>query len=209
MELKVIADFKSFAVVEKPSGILSTPGSDPNMPDMMSLFRKQFPGTISHSIVHRLDMDTSGIMVMAKNQRSHQNLSRQFADRIVQKKYEALLEGEITGESGSIELAFSLDFENKPLQIYDPIKGKSGITHWELISIENGISRILFKPVTGRTHQLRLHASHELGLNTPIVGDKFYNSGEIRTRLMLHARDISFRDPETGVMLEFTSPVPF
>lgn len=209
MELHVIADFPSFALVDKPSGTLSTPGNDPDTPDMMTLFRKTFPGTISHSVVHRLDMDTSGIMVMAKNQRSHQNLSRQFADRIVQKKYEALLEGEITEARGRIELAFSLDFENKPLQKYDPEKGKMGITEWELISAENGISRILFKPVTGRTHQLRLHASHELGLNAPIVGDKFYNPGEIKTRLMLHARDISFRHPETGEPLEFTSPTPF
>lgn len=209
MELQVIADYKSFAVVDKPSGILSTPGTDPEMPDMMSLFRKQFPGTISHSIVHRLDMDTSGVMVMAKNQRSHQNLSRQFADRLVQKRYEALLEGEISGEGGRIELAFSLDFKNKPLQVYDPEKGKLGITEWELLGVEQGISRVLFKPVTGRTHQLRLHASHELGLNTPIVGDTFYNRGEIRTRLMLHARDISFLNPETGELLWFTSPVPF
>ncbi len=209
MELNVIADHSSFAVVEKPAGVLSTPGRNPEDINMVSLFRKRFPGTIIHPEVHRLDMATSGLMVMAKNQRAHRTLSIQFINRVVQKRYEALLEGVVEELSGRIKLAFRLDENNRPLQIYDPKNGKMGETLWERISVDNGITRVSFKPITGRTHQLRLHASHVLGLNAPIVGDSFYGTGTSCKGLKLHAAEISFLHPETEKPLKFSSSVPF
>ncbi len=207
MTLQLIADYPSFSVVEKPIEVLSSPGKDPHQVNLVTLFRAQFPGVISHPTVHRLDLATSGIIIMAKNQRSHQNLSLQFKDRIVEKLYEAVLDGVIEEESGTIELAFSLDYENRPKQIYDPVKGKIGKTEWRRIAIENGCTRVEMKPITGRTHQLRLHSSHELGLGTPIVGDRLYGvEGE---RLKLHAKEIWFNHPDSGEPLHFQSEVPF
>ncbi len=209
MNLKIIADFPSFSVVEKPVEILSTPGKDPNQINLVTLFRSQFPGVISHPSVHRLDLSTSGIIIMAKNQRSHKNLSLQFKNRTVEKRYEAVLDGEIRERSGTIELPFRLDYENRPKQVYDIENGKMGKTEWELISIENGKSRVSLKPITGRTHQLRLHTSHKLGLNTPIVGDRLYGSGDGVERLKLHATEIWFTHPDSDEPLHFISPVPF
>ncbi len=209
MKLEVIADFPSFAVVEKPGGVLSTPGVDKSIPHMVDLFRDHFPGVISHPSVHRLDMDTTGLMIMAKNQRSHRALSIQFIEHRVQKLYEALLDGEVTGDSGIIKLPFRLDRDDRPRQIYDPINGKMGETKWEKISIVNEKTRISFWPITGRTHQLRVHSAHELGLGFPIVGDRLYGSGTKPGELKLHAKEISFFNPESNEPLSFTSTVPF
>ena len=146
-----------------------------------------FPSCIKQPAVHRLDMDTSGLMVVALTADTHRNLSRQFHERQTQKRYVALLNGVLDAECGTIELPFRLDVNNRPIQIYDEINGKMGITHWKKIAIEGNTTRVDFIPVTGRTHQLRVHASHAKGLGIPIVGDPFYGDGSGPGQLKLHA----------------------
>jgi len=164
---------------------------------------------IDQPAVHRLDMYTSGLMVVAINQQTHRNLCHQFEDRLVSKRYIALLDGIVEGESGKIELSFRLDPGNRPFQVYDPLQGKLGVTFWKKMSVENGRTRIEFTPVTGRTHQLRVHAAHELGLGIPIVGDQLYGNGCEGEQMLLHASYLEFTHPGTGETLRFDSPVPF
>jgi len=156
----------AFVVVNKQSGMLSVPGRGPEKADSVTHRVKQmFPGCIEQPAVHRLDMDTSGLMVVARTDQSMRELSRQFRERETEKRYVALLDGILEDSSGTIELPFRLDIDNRPFQIYDEVHGKMGTTHWEKIGIENDKTRISFIPITGRTHQLRLHAAHEKGLN--------------------------------------------
>ena len=168
-----------------------------------------YPDVIVHPEVHRLDMDTSGLMVVSRNSTSHRHLSIQFQDRLTKKRYEALLEGVVEAEGGVIELPFRLDIDNRPIQIYDEIHGKMGKTIWEKLAVEGEYTRVSFSPITGRTHQLRLHASHEKGIGIPIVGDPFYGNGSGPGQMKLHACDLSFTHPETGELMSFTSAPPF
>lgn len=197
-------------VIDKPGGLLSVPGRGPGKQDCaVSRVRKLFPDIIAQPAVHRLDMYTSGIMVLARTREAHRQLSMQFEKRIPHKKYTALLDGIITEREGRIELPFRLDPQNRPYQIYDPIHGKIGISLWNMIDIEPPYSRVEFQPLTGRTHQLRLHAAHALGLNAPIVGDVLYGRGQEGDQMMLHASSLSIRHPLTGESCTFTSTVPF
>ncbi len=197
-------------VVEKASGFLSVPGRGPEKIDSVShRIRNSIAGCIDQPAVHRLDMDTSGLMVLALTAEAHRHLSRQFQERQTEKHYLALLEGELQEEEGLIRLPFRLDVENRPHQIYDAIHGKMGISHWKNLGIENGFTRIAFHPITGRTHQLRVHAAHEKGLGIPIVGDPLYGSGSEPGELKLHATELSFTHPNSGERLTFKSPAPF
>jgi len=146
---------------------------------------------------------------LALTAQTHRALSRQFHDRETEKRYIALLDGELAGHEGTIELPFRLDVKNRPRQIYDPIHGKVGITHWKKLAIENGQTRVEFWPVTGRTHQLRLHAASIYGLGIPIVGDRLYGIGNGQGRLCLHACLLRFTHPCSGERLEFYSEPPF
>jgi tRNA pseudouridine32 synthase/23S rRNA pseudouridine746 synthase len=128
---------------------------------------------------------------------------------LTQKRYIALLEGVLEEDGGTIELPFRLDVENRPIQIYDEIHGKMGITHWRKIAVEGTQTRVEFTPVTGRTHQLRLHAHHEKGLGMPIVGDPFYGNGTGPGQLKLHASELTFEHPVTGEEMRFKSPPMF
>jgi tRNA pseudouridine32 synthase / 23S rRNA pseudouridine746 synthase len=139
----------------------------------------------------------------------HRTLSMQFQERQTEKRYVALLEGLINQEKGSIELPFRLDVDNRPHQIYDPEHGKMGLTHWQKIGDEKGYSRVSMTPVTGRTHQLRLHAAHEKGLGVPIVGDPLYGSASEHGQMKLHACYLSFIHPISGAKISFESEVPF
>ena len=209
-ELTVVAEYATFIVVDKPGGLLSVPGRTLDLHDCVTeRMKARYPEMIAQPAVHRLDMDTSGLMVVARTEASHRALSIQFIQRLVEKKYIALLDGIVEAESGTIELPFRLDPESRPQQIYDPVNGKMGITQWRRIAHENGRTRIEFTPLTGRTHQLRLHASHSLGLGCPIVGDRLYGRNSGNERLLLHAAYLAFNDPETGVRLTFTSNVGF
>ncbi len=209
-DLHILYQDNELAVVEKPGGLLSVPGRGPDKQDcVVNRLRKLIPAAISQPAVHRLDMATSGLMVLAITKEAHRILSGQFAKQQVKKKYIALVDGLIEKEEGQIELAFRLDPDNRPHQIYDPIHGKKGHTHWRLIGRKNKNSRLEFTPSTGRTHQLRLHASHALGLNTPIIGDPLYGNSKRGEQLMLHATFLSFAHPSSGKILQFSSEPPF
>lgn len=197
-------------VVDKESGFLSVPGRGPEKLDSVAhRIRTSIPGCIEHPAVHRLDMDTSGLLVLALTAEAQRALSIQFQEHRTEKVYHALLDGEIEGESGSLTLPFRLDVENRPYQIYDEVHGKMGITHWEKMALEDGRTRICFRPVTGRTHQLRVHAAHPKGLGTPIVDDPLYGNGAAPGKMKLHATTLGFTHPQTAERLTFESPTPF
>ena len=192
------------------------------------------PHCIGQPAVHRLDMETSGILVLALTDEAHRDLSRQFEEGSVKKQYEAVLNGipdciKKGGRNGRLELPFRLDVENRPHQIYDEVNGKMGITDWEFLRYEKGGRvRLLFTPHTGRTHQLRLHSADAHGLGVPIVGDTLYGAPCVNTRkagadtalagvsrvqpasrLLLHARMLEFTHPTTGERMNFTNPATF
>lgn len=199
-----------FVVVNKRSGMLAVPGRGEDKLDSVAhRVRQLFPDCIEQPAVHRLDMDTSGLMVVAISAEAHRNLSRQFHERLTHKKYIALLDGVLELEEGTIELPFRLDVDNRPIQIYDEVHGKTGTTHWKKMAVEGQYTRVEFIPVTGRTHQLRLHAYHEKGLGIPIVGDPFYGRGSGPGQLKLHACELGFTHPRSGEGLMFHSAPGF
>lgn len=209
MSLVVIHQERSFAVIDKPAELLSCPGRDPADSDSV---QNRVPGIFPHArgsiLVHRLDQSTSGIMVVALTEEAHVTLCRQFENRQTHKEYVALLVGDVRGDAGTIQLPFRLDPHRRPYQIYDPFHGKMGITDWNVLQRLNGRTRVLFKPRTGRTHQLRVHAAHHLGLACPIAGDRLYGDPATAPRLMLHAWRLAFLHPETGEPVVFEAPLP-
>ena len=208
--VKIIYDDSDLVVINKPSGLLSVPGKGEENQDCVTARIKQlYPNCIAQPAVHRLDMDTSGLMVLALTADTQRELSRRFHDRETGKRYIALLDGELKDDEGTIELPFRLDVDNRPFQIYDPINGKVGITHWKKLSVENGKTRVEFFPITGRTHQLRVHSASEHGLGLPILGDRLYGSGTAPGQLKLHASYLSFTHPSLGKKLEFRSAPDF
>ena len=210
LNLTVLYADTTLVVVDKPGGLLSVPGRSPENKDCVTSRIKQlYPDCINQPSVHRLDMHTSGLLVLALTADAHRNLSRQFERREVEKRYIAVLDGLITQEAGAIRLSFRLDTDNRPHQIYDPVRGKPGTTLWKKLRIFEGKTWVEFAPLTGRTHQLRLHAAHALGLNCPIVGDRLYGKGVEGERMLLHASSLSFRHPDTGQKMNFDSSPPF
>ncbi|MBM9606136.1 RluA family pseudouridine synthase [Desulfopila inferna] len=197
-------------VIDKPGGLLAVPGRGPDRQDcVVSRLHRRFADLIPQPAVHRLDMYTSGVMILARTRESHRSLSMQFEQRKPAKIYIALVEGFPVEQQGRIELKFRLDIDNRPYQVHDPVNGKNGITLWRKLAKENGCTRIMFQPLTGRTHQLRLHAAHPLGLGAPIVGDSLYGNGREGDKMMLHAASLSISHPLSGEVLTFTSNVPF
>ncbi len=203
-ELKIIHIDPVFIVVNKPGGLLAVPGRGADKQDcVVTRIKAMFPGCIEQPAVHRLDMYTSGIMLLARTKEAHRQLSIQFEQRAVEKEYAAVLDGAISGIEGRIELAFRLDPDNRPHQVYDPVRGKTGISNWRKTGEEKGKTHVLFSPLTGRTHQLRLHSAHPLGLGVPIVGDALYGNGTEGEKMLLHACRLSFFHPVNGERLEF------
>lgn len=208
-------------VVNKESGLLSVPGRGEDKADCVEArVRALFPDVIQQPAVHRLDMETSGILVLARNKEAHKNLEMQFAAGMVHKKYEALLDGILKGRpEGHIELKFRLDLDNRPHQIYDEENGNIGITDWKKLGVEKWtnpetgeiktVTKVLFEPKTGRTHQLRLASSHEKGLGIPILGDSLYGKCKPGERLMLHACEIEFKHPKSGEIMKFCNSLYF
>lgn len=192
----------SFLVINKPSGLLSVPGLTGES-SVESLLRKQY-GEVY--IVHRLDQDTSGLMVIALTKEAYHHLQKQFLEHTIYKRYVALLDGEVQGR-GTISLPLRPDLTDRPRQLVDFEQGKEAITDYEVLDVSDGITRIALTPHTGRTHQLRMHCAHSEGLGTPILGDSLY--GRPADRLYLHAEALSFDHPETGSRLSFTVPAPF
>ncbi len=213
--LEILYRDSAIVVINKPSGLLSVPGRTPDKQDCATArLRKLFPHCISQPSVHRLDMETSGLLVMALTREAHRNLSAQFEAGTVHKKYVALLDGTFTHNNyqGELNLKFRLDINNRPHQIYDEENGKSEITQWEktgtvLYTAPDGTQRrttkIIFTPKTGRTHQLRLAASDPHGLGIPIVGDTLYGHCAPGERLMLHAFELEFNHPISGKKMVF------
>ena len=213
--LEILYRDSQIVVINKPSGLLSVPGRTPKNQDcVVSRLKKLFPNCIEQPSVHRLDMETSGLMVYALTTEAHRNLSMQFEAGTVHKKYIALIDGVFDHNEykGELRLKFRLDVDNRPHQIYDEVNGKLGITEWkkegtELYTAPDGskrrVTRILFTPHTGRTHQLRLAASDPHGFGIPIVGDTLYGHCEPGERLMLHACELEFRHPVSDGTMHF------
>jgi len=201
--LNIVYDDDTMCIVDKPSGLLSVPGKgEAGKDSVVSRSKERFPGIIDQPAVHRLDMDTSGLLILAKTKEAHRTLSIQFQEGKVQKYYEAILSGKIEQGRGVIRLPFRLDIDDRPRQIYDKIHGKWGVTEWELIRYEGEYSRVGFTPTTGRTHQLRVHSAHPLGLGFPIVGDALYGGHSKHGELKLHATKLTIQHPDSGELLE-------
>lgn len=191
-DIEIVFEDDYLAVIHKPHEFLSVPGK--NVKDSVyQRVKDLYPNATGPLIVHRLDMSTSGLMLIAKSEEVYKNLQSQFLKRTVQKKYVALLNGIVTPNEGFIDLPLRVDLDNRPNQLVCFEHGKSARTKFEVISRENNQTRIHFYPISGRTHQLRVHASHKLGLNCPIIGDDLY--GIKANRLHLHAEEITFEHP--------------
>lgn len=195
-------------VVNKPAGMLSVPGRIPVI-SLLERLREEYGRVYS---CHRLDMDTSGLMVYARNMESREDLEDQFARRVVKKTYRARLCSAPTpfnrARKGTIALPLTLDYYDRPRQMVDFTAGKFAVTRYEVISeLPNGEIDIHFYPHTGRTHQLRVHSAHPLGLGRPIKGDTLYGSPESGDRLYLHSESIEFLHPSDGDTMSFTDPV--
>lgn len=199
-ELEIVFEDDCLAIVNKPFDLLSVPGKTIK-DSVFQRMKDKYPDATGPLIVHRLDMATSGIMLIAKTKEAHDHLQQQFIKRTIKKRYTALLDGIVTKNTGVINLPIRVDFDDRPRQLVCYEHGKSAQTKFEVVKRVKGKTRIHFYPITGRTHQLRMHASHFKGLNTPIVGDDLY--GIKSTRLHLHAAFIAFKHPKTKQEISF------
>lgn len=200
----VVYEDDALLVIDKPAGMLSVRGKN-SLPTAYDWARNYCEAEVF--MVHRLDMETSGLLVIAKNEAVQKALQQQFGERTVQKRYVAILNGEISQRSGTISLPLRPDITDRPRQLVDFEYGKPSITEYSVLETQNGKTRIAFFLKTGRTHQLRVHAAHKQGLACPIVGDNLY--GTPADRLYLHAQKIVFIHPVTQVVVAFESVVPF
>lgn len=191
--LEILFEDDSFVVVNKPAGLRSVPGV--NIDDSVYSRLKQGLLDTEPLIIHRLDMDTSGLLVVAKTQSAHKHIQRQFLQRTIRKRYTALLSKVIHQSGGMIDLPLGPDLFNRPRQLVCFETGKKSVTKWEVVKRYADTTKVNFWPLTGRTHQLRMHSAHESGLNAPIVGDDLY--GTPSERMYLHAAEIEFVHPAT------------
>lgn len=211
--VRVVREGRRFVVIDKPAGLLSVPGKGAdNQACAAGWVRERFPRASGPLVVHRLDMDTSGLLVFGLDEAAQRELSAQFEARSVQKRYVALVDGLMPRERGVIDAAMRLDPENRPVQVIDPMHGRAATTEYAVLSLETDRTRVELVPRTGRTHQLRVHCAL---IGHPIVGDVLYGwvdaMGERGTdgeRLMLHASELAFDDPDGG-RVEASSAVPF
>ena len=211
-EPDIIWEDEWLVAINKPCGMLSVKGKS-GVRSAEEWAHERYPDATGPMIIHRLDQSTSGILLIAKDKATHEAIQRQFITRYVEKRYTALLDGVVECPIGIIDLAMKLDYENRPRQMVAE-DGKRAITEYEVLSIEGNQTRILFHPITGRTHQLRLHAAHHKGLCAPIVGDDIYGH-ECHAdlcdghRLCLHASEIEFTHPRTGERVHLHSKAEF
>lgn len=205
-ELKIVYEDASIVIINKPAEFLSVPGKLLH-DSVYTRVKALYPKATGPLIVHRLDMSTSGLLVIAKDEETYKSLQRQFIKRTVKKRYVALLDGILEQTEGLIDLPLRVDLDDRPRQLVCYEHGKNAQTRWEVLSTNNNQTRVYFYPITGRTHQLRVHAAHQLGLKTPIVGDDLY--GNKAKRLYLHAESITFSHPQTGSLLTITEEAPF
>ena len=205
--LEILHADRSFVVVDKPAGLLSVPGRTPDLADCVaSRVAAMFPHATGPLIVHRLDMDTSGLIVLGLTPYAQRYLSGQFERRRVEKRYCALVGGIVPRDRGQIDLPLRVDWPNRPRQIVCFERGKPSRTRYRVLSFEIDRTRLELEPITGRTHQLRVHLSDARGLGMPILGDPLYAQAcEPEPRLMLHATRLSFRPPGSRRMVDFVS----
>jgi tRNA pseudouridine32 synthase/23S rRNA pseudouridine746 synthase len=206
-KIQILYEDKDLLLVRKPDLLLSIPGRHPlNKDCLITRLRQKYP---SASMVHRLDLDTSGIMVIPLNKPTHAHISRQFQERRVEKAYEAVVFGEVELDAGEIDLPIAVDWNNRPRQIICSERGKQALTRYSVLSREGDRSRLLLRPVTGRSHQLRIHL-RELG--HPILGCDMYAHEKalaMAPRLMLHATALAFTHPGSGQWLSGECPADF
>lgn len=206
-DLPVIHADAHILVLDKPSGLLTVPGNRPERADCLeSRARRDFPEA---RIVHRLDMDTSGVIVLALTASVHKHIGLQFEKRRTAKTYEALVWGEMSDDEGRVDQPIITDWPNRPKQMIDHERGRPAITDWRVLDSGDGITRVELTPLTGRSHQLRLHMAF---LGHPVLGDNLYAHEDAlaaRPRLCLHARSLGFTHPATGEPVSFESPLPF
>jgi tRNA pseudouridine32 synthase/23S rRNA pseudouridine746 synthase len=191
-------------IADKPAGLLSVPGKAPEHADCLEArVKAAFPGAL---LVHRLDMDTSGLMVFAMNAGAQRHLGLQFERRHVAKTYTAVVEGDVVGDEGEIDLPLIADWPRRPLQKVCFDTGKPALTGWRVVARQGGYTRLDLFPKTGRSHQLRVHLAN---IGHPILGDRFYGDASLAPRMLLHAVRLEFHHPEDGARVAFTSPCPF
>ena len=205
-DLKIIFEDDDIIVIDKPAEFLSVPGIHVQ-DSVQTRIQVRFPEITGPIIIHRLDMSTSGILVLAKNKYAHQFIQDQFIRHTVVKRYTALLDGVLQQTEGLIDIPLRVDLEDRPRQVVCDTYGKPAKTRFRVVAIENGHTRIHYFPLTGRTHQLRVHSAHHRGLNMPIVGDDLY--GKRSDRLHLHAGAIRFVHPRTKQEVVFEVADPF
>lgn len=194
-------------VADKPPGLLSVPGRGPDKQDcLIARVQAEFPDALT---VHRLDMATSGLIVLARGAEAQRRLSMAFSGRQVEKRYIAVVVGSVALDAGEIDLPLITDWPNRPKQMIDHAIGKPSLTRYRVLDRDGDRTRLALEPVTGRSHQLRVHM---MALGHPIVGDALYAPADIAAssdRLLLHAEHLGVPHPETGVNMAFTSAAPF
>ncbi len=204
--LSVLHADHEIVVVEKPEGLLSVPGKGAHLADcLMARVAAAFPGAL---LVHRLDRDTSGVMVFALTPHAQRHLGLQFEKRQVKKAYIARVAGRLEPKTGAVHLPLAVDWPNRPRQKVDPEEGRPAQTEWRVLKAGEAESRVRLMPLTGRSHQLRVHM---LALGHPILGDPLYATGAARDhpRLMLHSESLGLRHPDGGRGMRFRSKPPF
>ena len=205
-KLNIVYEDQWLLIINKPAGMLSVPGKE-RQTSIYDLVRKAYPEAEGPMIVHRLDMATSGLLIIAKDKKTHQHLQAQFKNRSIRKKYIALLDGIVPEDESTIELPLCPNPLDRPRQMVDTQYGKPAITYYQVLERTDKYTRIAFSPHTGRTHQLRVHAAHPSGLHCPIIGDELY--GKKDKRLYLHAESIEFTHPVNGQSMCITKKADF
>lgn len=202
----VFAD-AAIVVADKPAGLLAVPGRGDAKQDC--LWRRVQASAPEALVVHRLDQATSGLMLFARGEAAQRALSRAFAARAVRKTYVAVVAGEMPADAGTVDLPLAADWPNRPRQVVDHAHGRASLTRWRVLARGAGTTRVELEPVTGRSHQLRVHLG---ALGHPIVGDALYAPPAVAAqspRLLLHATALAFAHPRTGEAVAFTSAPPF
>ena len=204
--LDLLHDDAQILAVNKPAGLLSVPGRGEHLADcLISRIQLVFPDAL---VVHRLDRDTSGVMIFAMTPHAQRFLSMQFEQRLTRKTYVALLAGQLDPKTGTVDLPLLVDWENRPRQVVNHETGKAAMTDWRVKRYEGNTTRVRLMPKTGRTHQLRVHMQ---ALGHPILGDPLYATGVDAdyNRMMLHSEELRVKHPDSGMSLKFRAPVPF